>query len=568
MLTMHDLRILLVTGLLCSAAYSLAARASAIGGDTGSDVPAASAPSAAAGADQLPSDAQLETAGARIGQIRIEAIEIFNLSDPNENNWLFRTADRLHVRTRESAIRAQLLFRSGDRYSRRLLDESARNMRQNSNFMREPEIHPVRYHEGFVDIVVITHDVWTLQPELTFGRSGGKNTTSIDITDDNFLGYGKYIEIGHSENVDRSSTFANWMDPNVWGSHWQDTLQYQNNSDGKVWNVGGFHPFFSLETHYAGGGSTGDTHSVVTRYSLGNPYDAYQLDWRVTDFFFGQALLIDELWTERLLYGFRHDESVFTPALNQPLLVPLPTDRNLAYPYVRMQWVRNNYDTTRNLDQIAFTEDLHFGLDASVGLGWATPGFGADRKSLLADTEIGYNWLIGPRNYLFVYSRLYSRFEYGRLDDAIASGNVSYFLTTSERSKLLVHVWGDAGHHLDADHYLEVGGDTGLRGYPLRYQNGDERAQLTVEERLYTNWFLFRLVHIGGAAFFDMGRTWGTTPVPTPQLGLLRDFGVGLRLGNARSAFGSIVHIDLATPLNANRSISKLQFLVSTEQRF
>ncbi len=557
MAVMHDLRALFLAGLLCSAGHPLAAQASDAPLDADSAI-----------TESLPPDAQLEASGARIGDIQIQIKEIFDLDDPKENNWLFRAADHLHVRTRESAIRAQLLFRSGDPYSRRVLDETARNLRQNSSFMREPEIHPVRYHDGFVDLVVVTHDVWTLQPGINFGRSGGTNTGSIKFSDDNFLGYGKYIELGHSEDVDRSSSFAQWSDPNVWGSHWQDTLAYQDNSDGKVWNLGGSYPFFSLETRYDGGGSTGVSRSVVTRYSLGNPYDAYQFDWRVTDFYFGQALLIDGLWTERLLFGFRHDQSVFTPALNQTLLAPLPADRNLAYPYLRMQWVQNNYTTTRNLDLIAFTEDLHFGLDASVGLGWATPAFSADRKALLADAEIGYNWRLGPNSYLFVYSRLYSRFETERMDDRIVSGNVSYFLTTSERSKLLVHLWADAGHNLDADHYLQIGGDTGLRGYPLRYQNGDGRAQFTVEERLYTNWFLFQLVHVGGAAFFDMGRTWGSTPVPTPQLGLLKDAGVGLRLGNARSSFGSVIHIDLATPLNANSSISRLQFLVSTEQTF
>ncbi len=521
-----------------------------------------------AASNTLPSDAQLEAAGARIGEIEIEARAIFDLSDPQENNWLFRTADRLHVRTRESTIRAQLLFRSGDRYSRRLLDESARNMRQNSNFMREPEIQAVRYHDGLVDIVVITHDVWTVQPQLSFGRSGGTNTTSVELTDDNFLGYGKYVEFGHGENVDRSSNFANWIDPNVWGTHWQDTLQYQNNSDGKVWNLGLFHPFFSLETPYDGGGAAGNARSVVTRYSLGNTYDAYQFDWRVTDVFFGQALLINELWTERLLLGFRQDESVFTPAPARALLAPLPTDRNLAYPYARLQWVRNVFETIHNLDQIAFTEDLHLGLDASVGLGYAAPVFGADRKALLADTEIGYDWLIGPRNYLAMYTRLYTRLEHGRGADAIASGNASYFVTRSDHSKLLVRIWGDSGHNLDLDHYLQIGGDTGLRGYPLRYQNGAARAQFTLEERLYTDWFPFRLIHVGGAVFYDMGRTWGSSPVPTPQLGLHKDLGVGLRLGNARSAFGSVIHIDLATPLDGDRSISKLQFLVSTQQSF
>jgi len=552
MCAMHDLRSLFVAGLLCTAGQPMAALAA----------------EPVTAADELPSDAQLEAAGARIGEIRIENQEIFDLDNPKENNWLFRTADALHIRTRESAIRAQLLFHSGDLYSRHLLDETARNLRQNASFMREPEIYPLRYHDGVVDLMVVTHDVWTLQPGINFGRSGGTNTASVDVSDDNFLGLGKYVELGHGQNVDRTSTFAQWSDPNVWGSHWQDSLSYQNNSDGNAWGIGGAYPFYSLETRYDGGGSTGSSRSVVTRYNLGNPYDAYQFRWRVTDFFFGQALLVNDFWTERLLIGFRHDQSEFSPAVHQTLLAPLPADRNLAYPYVRMQWLQNNYTTTRNLELIAFTEDLHFGLDASAGLGWAAPAFGADRKALLADAEIGYNWLFGPRNFLFVYSRLYSRFEDGRLDDAVVSGNASYYLSTSARSKLLVHVSADAGHNLDADHNFEIGGDSGLRGYPLRYQNGDGRAQFTVEERIYTNWFLFQLVHVGGAVFFDMGRTWGSTPVPTPQLGLLKDFGVGLRLGNARSSFGSVIHIDLATPLDGGSSISKLQFLVSTEQTF
>src|ERR1700722_1811390 len=60
----------------------------------------------------LPSDAELEGSNARIGAIEIHILQIFDLADPQDNNWLFRTADQLHVLTRESTIRAQLLFRS------------------------------------------------------------------------------------------------------------------------------------------------------------------------------------------------------------------------------------------------------------------------------------------------------------------------------------------------------------------------------------------------------------------------------------------------------------------------
>jgi hypothetical protein len=46
--------------------------------------------------------------------------------------------------------------------------------------------------------------------------------------------------------------------------------------------------------------------------------------------------------------------------------------------------------------------------------------------------------------------------------------------------------------------------------------------------------------------FYDMGRTWGANQVTSAQppvkgnQGVLRDIGFGLRLGNSRSATGSV----------------------------
>ncbi|MFI4868748.1 MAG: hypothetical protein ACHQDD_05280 [Steroidobacterales bacterium] len=563
------MRLLVFSILLCGASGPIAAQ---ISSSTPSD---SSSPVEQRTGGPLPTDEELEAAGARIGDIEIDTIQIFDLTNPEDNNWLFRTADHLHKGTRVSAIAAQLLFRRGDRYSRRLLDETARNIRLNSSFLREPIIRPTRYHDNVVDIVVITHDVWTLQPALNFSRSGGTNTTSIDISDANIFGYGKYIEVGHGQNVDRSSTFLSWSDPNVWGSHWTDGALYSRNSDGTVWGVGTGLPFYSLEARRAGGADIGDNHSVFTRYRLGQQYDAYDDDRKTADLYIGDALGVTDLWTERLLLGWRVDRSHFgsSPKQTIPLVAPLPQDRNLSYPFARMQWIENTYATIRDLDLIARTEDVHFGLDASVGLGVATPAFGSDRNSLLADTEINYGWQFGDTQLLFLSSRLSSRFEDGALHDAIITWTSSYYLATSEYTRMLVRLSGDAGHNLDGDHTLQLGGDTGLRGYPLRYQNGNQRALFTVEERLYTNYYLFRLVNVGAAAFYDMGRTWGTTLVPTPQLGLLKDVGLGLRLGNQRSSFGSVIHIDLAVPLDRPPSsrpptISSLQFLVSTQQSF
>ena len=47
---------------------------------------------------------------------------------------------------------------------------------------------------------------------------------------------------------------------------------------------------------------------------------------------------------------------------------------------------------------------------------------------------------------------------------------------------------GTWGHRLDLENPVDLGGDTGLRGYPLRYQSGDSKLLLTVEQRYFWNW--------------------------------------------------------------------------------
>ena len=91
---------------------------------------------------------------------------------------------------------------------------------------------------------------------------------------------------------------------------------------------------------------------------------------------------------------------------------------------------------------------------------------------------------------------------------------------------------------------------------------------MSLEQRLYTNWYPFRLFNVGAALFADVGSTWGDNPSGSQSLGLLRDLGFGLRLGNSRSALGNVIHLDFAFPLDGDADISKFQFLVQTKRSF
>src|SRR5215213_11433559 len=103
--------------------------------------------------DVLPGDAELEARGAHIGTVTVRVAPIFDMSTAGEDKALFRLANQLHVDTRESTLRAQLLFKSGDLYTRRVLDETERHLRK-QRFIREPQIRAVAFHDGLVDVAV------------------------------------------------------------------------------------------------------------------------------------------------------------------------------------------------------------------------------------------------------------------------------------------------------------------------------------------------------------------------------------------------------------------------------
>src|SRR5947208_4707755 len=95
---------------------------------------------------KIPSFAELEAAGAVIGEIRINNLNIFDLEDPKENGVLYRAANLLHVQTRASVIRRQLLFKPGERVSVRLIEETETRMHPNrtrQNFSHQPIAYAV-----------------------------------------------------------------------------------------------------------------------------------------------------------------------------------------------------------------------------------------------------------------------------------------------------------------------------------------------------------------------------------------------------------------------------------------
>ena len=511
-------------------------------------------------------NAELEQRGARIGTIEILVDDVFETS--TQLAAPYRIANDLHISTQDSTVQQQLLFRTGDLYERRVLDETARMLRA-QRYLNEASVEPVRYNEAdnTVDVRVRVHDVWTLSPGLSFARKGGENSTRVKFADTNFLGRGKELSLARSSNVDRTAWELGYVDPNVFGSWWKLSAGHSSLSDGSDSELSLERPFYALDTRWSAGFAAGDATTDVSRYSLGHAVERLQMQRRRFEIGGGFSEGLHDGWTTRYLGGLRYDAREFRRLAAEPG-ASIPSDRVVAYPWVGIEVLEDQYVSTRNLDQIGRTEDLYLGLSARLEAGFASTALGSTHDGAILNGRLQAGADLGNEQYLIHSLGFGTRIEGDALANASLDWSSRYYLRQSVHRVLFASVSGTLTSHRDPEEQLLLGGDNGLRGYPLRYQAGDERALVTVEQRFYTDWQPLKLFNVGAAVFFDAGRTWGRDEFAAAPAGWLKDVGVGLRLGSARSGLGNVLHIDLAFPLDRTSDIDGLQLLVETRRSF
>jgi len=516
----------------------------------------------------LPDDIELEHQHARIGRISIQVDDVF---EHELRAKAYQLVNALHIATRSDTISEQLLFHSGDIYQRRVLDETERLLRA-QRYLNAASIEPVSYNsDNTVDVIVRVHEVWTLSPGFSFGRKGGANSTNVELEDSNFLGLGKHVAIARSGDTDRSAWRLSYADPNLLGSWWQLSAGHAQLSDGSDTSLSITRPFESLDARHSFRVAGVDTRSEDAHYVLGLPVDrfethreAFEIGGGISDgVIAGRAL--------RYLGGFRYQSRDFSAVAGAPQTT-LPTDRVLSYPWLGVEWLEDEYIETHNLDQIGRTEDVYLGRKAHVEIGAASTAFGATRDAMLANGEFQAGLKFGEDHYAIGTLGFNGRYEGGEIRNALVDLGFRYYLRQSQYSVLFASLNTAKAMRLDPEEQLLLGGDNGLRGYPLRFQAGTARALFTLEERFYTNWQPFKLANVGAAVFFDAGRMWGDDPVAGAPVGWVKDVGVGLRLGNARTGLGNVLHIDLAFPLDRDkavgRTIDSMQLLIETSRSF
>ena len=527
-----------------------------------------------AGAAALPTLEALEAAGAVIGEIRIRSQDIFDLDDPRESYPVFGLFNRLHVQTRAGTIRRQLLFASGERLSVRLIDETARLLRAN-RYLYEVDIRPVAWRDGVVDLEVQTRDSWTLQPGASLSYEGGTSSGGLSLKEHNLLGTGTSFGIARrtTSAVSTAGGSRHVVDLDInypYAFDGRTLLAYRqsNFDEGKSRSVAVDRPFHALDSRLSAGASASSDERVVSSYAGGSVAAQYRRRSDSARAYMGGSPGLVDGWAHRVSGGLQYARDAYRNEPDLAAPAQLPADRRLVAPFLRYEAVQDDYQQASNLDQIARPEYLAFGWHAFVEYGRAATRLGATHDVSFYSASLGKGLRLAPGGALLASASYSGEYVDGRTDREVLGGSLRLFQRRGANTVFYVALAADATRHDDATQYLSLGGDTGLRGFPTNYQLGSRRVLFTAERRFYSDWYPFRLVRVGGAVFYDIGRAWGEPYQTASSAHWASDVGFGLRLLSARSSSGTTLHVNVAFPLEREPGVRSAQLSLLSKTGF
>ena len=507
------------------------------------------------------------TAVYRVGTITLVRQDVFNTDDPAEDNAAFRLANRWHVVTREGVLRDLLLFREGDSVTVDGIAESERSLRRKS-YLYDARIVANRVcppadddtgHAADVDLVVVTRDVWSLSPELSVTRTGGEDRVRAGVSEINLGGSGSHLDLTVFENLDRRGVSASYADANLGRSRVGVRLRYDDTDDGELVEAGIGQPFYALSARRSWNAYVLRSDTLQGLYRGGDRIESFRRDYRLAQISRGWSRGRQDRWVNRLVAGMTLEDWRHEPTWRTQFPLAL-RNRRFAYPWLSFHRIEDDYAQVRNVDRVQTTEDVHLGRRYDLMLGYAPDGDG----HFIASAEFRDGHRRGEGGILRYGARAsgYWNKATAQAENAMLRVWARYRHRQTPRWALILDGDATATDGLTYDQQVLIGGGSGLRGYPNRFQAGTRAFRLTAEERFYTDLYPLRVLRIAFAGFVDVGRAWG----PLDDNEMLANVGVGFRFESTRTNRNLVYHLDVAFPVVDGPGVRSVEVTLTSKR--
>lgn len=506
------------------------------------------------------SSVYLDKANIKVGNIEIITSDVFDLARKKENKLIHRFANKVHIQTKESTIRNQFLFASGDLFNINKIQETERNIRK-QRYIKDVQVTPVELCGDQVNIRVKTVDNWTLTPGISFSRSGGNNRSGIGVQEHNLFGYGKSLSFNVKKSENRTTKQFYYKDPQLFGSRKTFSISLQDNTDGKGYDFNLALPFYEQESKHAWGIKTSKLEQTISLYDAGNTTNKIREENQQLSAYYGWSKKTQGNRISRFKVGWTFDKTNYLKSSNQLLL---PSSLKESFPWFEYNNQAEKYITKTNFKTMGRVEDIQLGQSLTLGLGILNKKLGSNDNHLKLSLNYSKGYDLGSDNLAFVTAKTESYLGKGRRQGSTISLSTEYNHFNQKGNDFLMRASLKASDNLTFDKQILLGADTGLRGYPIAYQTGNKSLVFQAEKRIHFKKYPLHLFKFGAVFFTDVGTAWGKEKDPK----VLVDIGVGLRMIPTRSSTGKVLHIDLSVPIIDRNKVDKLQFSIKTGTAF
>ncbi|GAB3557831.1 hypothetical protein [Spirosoma fluminis] len=399
--------------------------------------------------------------GRIIGDIYIRRLGVFGqtvydtLRKPG--NWFERTGNRLHTNTREHVIRrSYLLFKEGDALNPNVMRDNERLLRNTSIFHdARILVLPRTGSRQFVDVYVITQDVWSLLPA---GGVSGLTNFSVGFEQRNFRGLGHllFAQFAYNGNDPRQKAEyqGRYTIPFIGKTFLTAQADLLYLRDLKQAAVRLFRPFLTPDTKYAGSIELNHTqinNRVITR---DDSVRLVPVAYNYSDVWIGRSFRLfyrqqdsDEKGRTRLVVALRNTNYEYT---RRP---GVTADTNQIYQDSRTTLFSVGYSRRKYVRDVLI---YGFGRTEDVPVGESFAGIiGVDNAELGQRLYTGVNFSQGKYvskvGYLYGLINLGGYSRTSGIEQGVLSLESNYF------SPLLKTKWGNMRHFFNTRFTTGIG---------------------------------------------------------------------------------------------------------------
>lgn len=489
--------------------------------------------------------------GLPIRRVDVRCLEIFDPLPVGGMNGIYGFVNTLHVKTRESTVRAQLLLAAGGVWDAERVEETERLLREMEFIEPDPVLS--RVVDDSVDVLVVTHDQWTTQPELNIERGAGRTYGSIGISEENLLGLGIGLALVFHEDPTGKSRVGSVSGRRLFGTQLEGMFQ-AGTGDGDVSNAVSLRdPFRSLDDRMSWTASmwrVDASHQLFKDGSLAAEFpfkfEQGQLEWA-----WGSQSA--DGFVRRYALAFARNDRFYGPTVNEPGFegtFPGGTEElKLRWVSGRVLYWRPQFIVRRGVELFDPAEDFDLGEVVGLETGLALRAFGstANEGLVRARLETGRE----TRRFGFGYARgrVSTRLR-GDPRETIATLDARWIQQPSRDVAIVTAAYGQVADEAPREVQFVVGGLNGLRAYPVQALAGTQSWRLNAEARWIAARGIADIASIGGAVFVDAAKSWDPGERREPWHS---NAGFGLRISFPHASLHQVGRIDVAFPISPTR---------------